>query len=695
MGKSSFMIVFRFQAFSSIPAIIFLSILAVSDGLSAEQPRRIRAVKTDTPPIIDGKIDDACWALADIATGFTDRLNDKLALEQTLVRLLYDDENIYAAFECLEPEPDKILASERKYDYHMYSDDRISLYFDTFLDRRSNYFFCVNTLGNRYDARRGLFSIEQNWNCDWSAACTVADDRWFAELAVPISEMHFIPEANATWGINFSRMEKAIPEKSYWSYNTDVSQYARNFGLLTGLDLSAVKVDTRPRFETYFSSTSELKGVGTGKLQDGKNELNTGLDVAMRLNSQWVSSFTINPDFGQVEADADTIELRDTERFLKEKRAFFQEGAELFRSPLDIYYSRRFSDIKAAAKVTGQGRKWAVGLIDIEGEIERDDELVKGNYHVGRAIAYLDDYSHVGAMWTNSNRKDGSSSVAGIDSTMYLDRNNRIEAQLLRLNDSKGIETDDSIDHDAHAMYFGLKGNKKPLEWVFSYRDISRGFLPDLGYIPRRDIKGPGAFVEYEKHFEKGPFKWIEGFVSANLYEDHNKETILRDFVEMAGVCLRNEWQFEYRRADKYHAPYKNRFNRFKAAYNQIDKWNSIAGIYERGEYEDEPYDEFGFEKPFKPLDRLTSTIDINYRIKRPDGTQRTEWLWRWVNEYVFPWDGRIKFTAEDTAADRYNLTLLFTWPVKHNIDFYLMLSDYRTDEETGRSVFTKIVYRF
>ena len=72
-----------------------------------------------------------------------------------------------------------------------------------------------------------------------------------------------------------------------------------------------------------------------------------------------------------------------------------------------------------------------------------------------------------------------------------------------------------------------------------------------------------------------------------------------------------------------------------------------------------------------------------------------TEWLWRWVTEYVFTWDGRIKFIAEQTSEDRHNYTMLFSWPIARNMDFFFELSDINTSEETGRGAFSKFVYRF
>jgi hypothetical protein len=301
------------------------------------------AVRTDTPPVIDGKLDEECWSQANVATDFTDYRIEQPAKEQTFVRVLYDDENIYIAFECVEPDPNSIVGVERKYDQSLHEEDSVTARLDTFHDHRCAYIFAVNTLGTRFDARMGLFDYyeDDTWGCDWSAACTVERDRWFAEMAIPIGNMLFDRKDAATWGLNFYRREKGIQERSYWCYRNSRARYPNEFGHLTNLDLAKVKVNRKPAYETYLSATSDLN--------NNSNKLSTGLDMSMRLNSELTSAFTIFPDFGQVEADPDTIELRDTERFLRERRPFFREGNELFDSPLNIYYSRRFMDIDAGA----------------------------------------------------------------------------------------------------------------------------------------------------------------------------------------------------------------------------------------------------------------------------------------------------------------------------------------------------------
>ena len=676
--------------------IISLPIIAIFVGVNTASASRgpvksMAAVRTNTAPVIDGKIDDLCWSLANEATDFTDYKLERLAVEQTIVRVLYDDENLYISFECLEPDPNSIVAVERKYDQTLHEEDSATVRLDTFHDHRCTYIFAVNTLGTRYDAKMGLFDYRDDgtWGCDWTAACTVENDRWYAEMAIPISNMLFDRRDGITMGANFYRREKGLQERSYWCYRNSRARYPIEYGHLTNLDLANVRLNRKPAFETYGSATSDFENDST--------KLSTGLDMSLKLSSELNSAFTINPDFGQVEADPDTIELRDTERFLRERRTFFREGSELFKTPLNIYYSRRFTDIDAGAKITGQGRDWTLGMLDVQGEIFRDDVPLTGNYHVGRYFHNVGENSHIGGIWANSARSDGRNFTGGMDARLYLDTTTSFTAQFLGLRDSEGIDTDGVIDHDAYGLSTSVSGGTNPLYWRAQFLDISRGFKPDLGYIPRRNIRGPGSYVRYSEYYDKGPFKSIGAISEIDVYENDNHDTVLRDFVEGAGVGLRNEIELWYIRSDKYHAPYQNYSDRIRVEYNEdVDVWDSVTGGVAKGVYEEEPYHEYSLEKPMRITDRLVTTLNGNYRVKEPvTGGRENIWLWRWVTQYNFVWNARIKFTAEETSEGRHNLTVLFSWPVKLNTDFYVMFNDYKIDGEEVSGAFVKLVYRF
>lgn len=192
--------------FVVLPAMVLL--INTDTSWAARGPvRALAAVRTDTAPVIDGKLDEPCWSQANIAADFTNYKTERLSEEQTLVRVLYDDENLYIAFECLEPDPNLIVAVERKYDQSLWEEDHVSVRLDTFHDHRCAYNFSVNPLGTRYDARIGLFNYrdDSTWGCDWSAACTVEKDHWFVEMAIPIGNILFDRKDAVTWGVNFYR----------------------------------------------------------------------------------------------------------------------------------------------------------------------------------------------------------------------------------------------------------------------------------------------------------------------------------------------------------------------------------------------------------------------------------------------------------------------------------------------------------
>lgn len=681
-------------------AVAGLWLLAHVAAAEEEATRSLAAQRTGTPPVIDGRLDEPTWDAAPVATGFIEHKTDRPAVEQSRVRILYDDDCLYVGFECDEPEPQRILATERKDDRFLFADDWVEVELDTFNDHLNRYTFLTNSLGTRFDGRMGPFSdFNSTWDCDWQVACTTGTDRWTAEMAIPIGELHFSRGESETWGVNFHRTEKGRQETSTWSYRPgSASPYApQEFGHLTGLDLREARVSRRPRVETYVSATGELEGEG---------EVSAGADVSMRLSPQTVGTFTLNPDFGQIEADADTIELRDTERFLPEHRPFFRDGAELLTTPLDIYYSRRFVEIDAGAKVTGTGRGWTLGLLDIQGEISRGDVRREGNFLVGRYTRSFGEQNQAGLIVANSEREDGTvNRVGGADARFFFSRDTSLTLQGLVLEDqqevvketSDGYQYTDIEDRDARAYYGALQGGRKPFWWNVQYRGVSKDFVPDLGYIQRRDIYGPGVSMEYEQNYERGPIKNVYAAFDFDFYENAEGTTTLRDFEEFAGFTLRNELGFYVGRADEFHNPYRNRSTALTVVYNEIDEWHSASATFAHGVFEEVPYDSVELMKPLRLTDRLNTTLSGSVRREEHEGGTEDVWLWRSVTEYTFPWDGRLKFTAEDTSEERHNVTLLFSWPVRDDVDFHFVLTHARTgaDEPEQRGAFTKVVYRF
>ena len=178
------------------------------------------AVRTKGPIKLDGVMDEASWADAPAIANLTQR-DPKMgepSTERTEVRLLFDTKNLYVGVYCYDSEPDKIVATELRYDAEMEGDDIFEVMIDTFHDHRAGYRFRVNPLGTIRDqsvGEEGLI-VNDNWDEKWEAAAKITKEGWFAEMRIPFSAMRFPKGDGRRWGINFHRTIIRKNEDSFW-----------------------------------------------------------------------------------------------------------------------------------------------------------------------------------------------------------------------------------------------------------------------------------------------------------------------------------------------------------------------------------------------------------------------------------------------------------------------------------------------
>lgn len=674
-------------------AVVFTNAVGAQEISYA--PRHFDAVRTSTPPTIDGNPDDAVWQTAPLLDTFYDRITDGYAEFTTEARILYDQDNIYLVF-IAHGDTEKLVASERKYDRErIFSDDVVQVSFDTFHDKKRTYMFTVNPLGTRLDARSGTRGFNLSWDAEWEAATQVLEDRWIAEIRIPIGVMYLDKEDNQTWGINLFRDNRDKNEFSRWAYNPTILNRTERFGEMRGLDLADVNVVTDPKIETYASSS-------TTKIKDdvASTRLATGLDASLRINSHWITTVTVNPDFGQVEADSDTIELRDTERFLPERRPFFNEGDELFQTPFLLYNSRRITDIEVGAKITGTGENWTLATMDIQGASTSTGD---GNFFVSRYTQRLSDDVELGGVLINAAGDDGDNTTIGLDSRIEISDKAVWTTQGVLLED-RSRQTDPmspnqgDVENSEYAWKTRLDGGTKPFFWEVEYVDISKEFSPDLGFISRKDIQGVNAEFEWVFEDIAGPVEKYGFGAEVEHYRNHDSMTTLRDFVASAFVHFDSNIDVFIQREEDFHYPYDNFTNTVWMGYNMHDRYNSYMGSVNWGRFQNVDFEQLSATKPFRIGDRYTTELTADYRLEEADfiNGQDEIWLVRCVNEYTFEWDGRIKVTLEESSEDRYNRTLLFAYEDVRDWDFYLVFNDAK--DALGiesRGLFSKFVYRW
>lgn len=300
------------------------------------------ATRVAEPPRIDGKLDDTCWtSTGEWAADFTQYTPEHGGppTEPTRLKILYDDKNVYVAMRALESRPDlkRIFAGPRD----ERAGDSIGIAFDTYFDHRTGFEFNLTSAGQKADYSVADDRWDRTWNAVWDGKVSHDETGWSAEMRIPLNQLRYNSRPEQTWGLHAWRFVARNTEESQWQLlGRDGSGLVYSFGELRGLVLP----EPRRHAEIVpYVSAKHTSGNGASRRSDAY-ELAGGLDGKLQLSSSFTLDATINPDFGQVEADPSEMNLTAFETFLNERRPFFLEGKSLLQFDVngaDLFYSRR------------------------------------------------------------------------------------------------------------------------------------------------------------------------------------------------------------------------------------------------------------------------------------------------------------------------------------------------------------------
>ena len=323
------------------------------------------ARRTGGPIVVDGRMDEPSWQAAPLEDSFTQVSPDEgqPASVHTAFRVLWDDEYLYFGAICDDPEPPTATLSRRD---RFIEGDTVQFDLDTTLDRRTAYHFQVYAAGQQLDALHfNDTDFTTDWDAAWESAVARTDQGWSVEMKIPLRSLR-IPEQVKVMGFNVYRKLSRRQEEDQWRFRPngrpgDVSR----LGLIDGIEgIRPVKaLELRPylagkylrNVPSHAKPHGELGSCATLAFDaDRQGGLCAGLDLRYNLASDLALVGTLNPDFGQVEADSRVLNLTTFETFFPEKRPFFLEGLDLFKLPLrvdvggpyggdayQIFYSRR------------------------------------------------------------------------------------------------------------------------------------------------------------------------------------------------------------------------------------------------------------------------------------------------------------------------------------------------------------------
>jgi hypothetical protein len=369
-----------------IRSLLWIAPLFLSATVLAQVPTTGPSTKhaearpaTSGPPRIDGKFDDPSWRDAAWFTDFQQKDPVELGVpaESTSVAFLFDDKALYVGARLYGRTPGDIVHSVTRRDQFSNAEHFIVI-LDPYLDRRTGYSFIVSAAGVRsdyYHPTDNEGSRDYGFNPVWEASVTRDSSGWFAELRIPFSQLRFTPGEAQTWGMNINRWMPGRNEDVYWVViPRSETGFMSRFGTLTGI--RGIQPSRRIELLPYVATEARFQSdVPAGNpFDDGSTTTGrAGADLKIGLGPNLTVDATVNPDFGQVEADPAEINLSAFETFFSERRPFFTEGASLLSgNGPGYFYSRRVgaaprgpadgdyvdrpnsSTILGAAKLTGR-----------------------------------------------------------------------------------------------------------------------------------------------------------------------------------------------------------------------------------------------------------------------------------------------------------------------------------------------------
>jgi hypothetical protein len=425
------------------------------------------AVRITNSPVINGVLDDEAWQSGEWAGGFTQNqpYSGRPESQKTEFKILFDDNNLYVAIKAFDTSPDSIVNHLSRRDQQ--DGDLVGIIIDSYHDLRTGFLFGVSSTGVKYDHMMTNDGQDEDasWDPDWWVKTTINSEGWVAEMKIPFSQVRFEKNSGDVWGFDVGRVLYRKNETTYWQHiPKDASGLMHLFAELKGLG----QIRPRKIFDVtpYGVARTEnfTKDPGNPFMATGKKSaVSGGVDAKIGITNNLTMDLTVNPDFGQVEADPSEVNLTAYETFFPEKRPFFVEGSNITSFGLGIgdgevgndnlFYSRRIgrrpqiypglkdgwnsdipvqTNIISAAKITGKtSNGLSVGFIEaLTNQMKATIDTVSGrttqtvepltNYMIGRLQKDINNGNTlIGGMLTSTNRYLDASTADFLNKAAY------------------------------------------------------------------------------------------------------------------------------------------------------------------------------------------------------------------------------------------------------------------------------------
>ena len=348
---------------------VLLTFMAFHPLLAQETPAKdvpvpkkhysTKAVANEAPAI-DGKLDDEAWKGVEWGGDFTQIEPNKggAPSQKTAFKILYDAKNLYVAIRAYDSEPQKVAGRMSRRDG--FEGDWVEINIDSYFDHRTAFSFTASASGVKGDeaVSNNGENWDSNWDPIWYLKTSIDEEGWVAEMRIPLSQLRFADKPNHTWGLQVNRRLFREQERSSWQYiPPDAPGWVHLFGELE--NIVGIKPQKQLEIQPFILGKAESYEREAGNpFADGHDQsISVGLDGKVGITSNITLDFTINPDFGQVEADPSQVNLSAFQVYFQERRPFFVEGNNILTFPLtesvaggsfnqdNLFYSRRIGGL--------------------------------------------------------------------------------------------------------------------------------------------------------------------------------------------------------------------------------------------------------------------------------------------------------------------------------------------------------------
>jgi hypothetical protein len=517
-----------------------------SINLPPEKAQPVRAARFEKPPVIDGKLDEEVWKQAAVFKVFYQfRPGDNIAPSQpTEVLMGYDAKFLYFAFKAFD-EPGKVRATVAKRD-QVFDDDTVGVYLDTFNDQRRAFILIFNPFGVQAD---GIFTEDQGEDYSFDLVMeskgVVTDAGFTVEVAIPFKSLRYEAGKDKMWGVHFLRQIKRLNNEtdSWMPISRENSALLSQAGRLTGLE----GISTERTLEIIPSLTLSETGRRVGsfnQLPAGTNDpgrivneplkFDPGLTAKFGITPTVTLDLAINPDFAQVEADQTVVTANQRfPIFFEEKRPFFLEGIDIFRTQITAVHTRAIVDPDAAVKLTGKRGRNTFGLLlasdNAPGNLDRsdreeigvcrekrlfnasllgtecgDERLLDKNAYIGvlRLKRDIGRENSLGLIATTYNFIEKHNQLVGFDGRFRFNPQSVLNFQVLGTSSRTFFfdpDRGEDIYRTGNAVAYAIRYSMDGRHFGYNYdgQGRTRDYRADVGFTRRNNNNRHGLFVYY------------------------------------------------------------------------------------------------------------------------------------------------------------------------------------------------------